>query len=395
MAESGRALEVLVLTNLFPSNVDPTFAPFNRQQLARLGERASVEVLGVMPWRFARRLTRGRNQDVARRETIDGLPVTHPRFVTVPGVPALNAASVAAAVLPELLVRRARGARWDVLLACYAYPDGCAGVLLGQALGLPVVVKCHGSDLNRVPASPALKLQLRALLPRAARVVCVSRKLGERALALGVDPSRLDVVYNGVDRERFAPRDPLAARRRLGLAEDGEWVIGIGHLEPHKGTRDLLAAAERLRVMRPSARVLFLGDGPLAPEVRSAERASGGAVRLVGHVPHAMVPDYLAAADLLCLPSWDEGMPNVVREAHAAGRRVVGTRVGGVPEAVHAPELGCLVPPRDAAALAEALARTLATPSPPPERIVALGLVPSWAESAEALHAVLERAARR
>ena len=387
---------MLVLTNLFPNRADPTFAPFNRQQFARLAEHADVEVLGVVPWRLARRLTIAANGAIPAREVIDGISVEHPRFPTIPGLPALNAALIAGAVAPGLLRRRARGERWDVLLAAYAYPDGCAGVLLGEALGLPVVVKCHGSDLNRVPRARAARLQLEKLLPRAAAVVTVSKKLGARAERLGVSPERLRVVYNGVDRARVFPRDKVACRRALGLPEHREVVLFVGHLEDHKGALDLLAAAELLAARRPKSSVVYVGHGPEDVKIRRvAERPElDGLVRLVGAVSHAEVAEYMGAADVLCLPSWDEGMPNVVREAHASGRPVVATEVGGLPEAVHAPELGRLVPPRSPTQLAEALAAQLEAPSAP-EVIVRLGLVATWDESAAALHAVLEEAAAR
>lgn len=373
-------LSVLVLTNLFPSNVDPGYAPFNRRQLALLGEMADVEVYNVVPWRFARWSAKGESSRVVRSEVIDGLPVLHPRLPAIPGLPSLNAGLYAAAVLPEILRRRRR---YDVILASYAYPDGCAGVLVGRALGRPVVVKCHGSDLNRVPNDRAARIQIQALLPRADRVVAVSRKLAERALELGVSPGRLDVVYNGVDRERFFPQDRAGARRRLGLPADEKLVLFVGHLAEHKGAEDLLEAAA---LLDRSVGVAFAGDGPLRDRIAASDR-----VRALGHLDRDEVAEWLAACDLLCLPSWGEGMPNVVREAHAAGRPVVATAVGGIPEAVHAPELGRLVPPKDPSKLAEALAAQLSAAADP-ARIVSLAEVPTWRESAAALLASLERA---
>jgi glycosyltransferase involved in cell wall biosynthesis len=91
---------------------------------------------------------------------------------------------------------------------------------------------------------------------------------------------------------------------------------------------------------------------------------------------------------LLALPSWNEGTPNVVLEALACGRRVVATRVGGIPDVVESPELGALVPPREPAALAEALIVALRT-SCDEARVVRLSEPQSWAESAARLHSVL------
>jgi glycosyltransferase involved in cell wall biosynthesis len=299
-----------------------------------------------------------------------------------------------AALLP-FLARRLRARRYDVLLASYAYPEGCAGIILGWLLGLPVVVKCHGSDLNRVTDDPLPRIQLRKLLPRARAVVVVSEHLKHRAQSLGVLPERLHVVYNGIDRDHFRPRDRACARRRLHLPLDREIVLYLGHLEEHKGVRDLLEASARLKQIRPNVSVIFVGAGSLGPEVRrkaAADSSASPGIMAFDAVPHAEVPWWLAAADVLCLPSWTEGMPNVVREAHACGRAVVATAVGGVPEAVHSPELGILIPPRHPAALVEALARQLDQAPAAPATFDRLAAVPSWAESAATLYAVLLRA---
>jgi glycosyltransferase involved in cell wall biosynthesis len=279
-----------------------------------------------------------------------------------------------------------------VLLASYGYPDGCAGVVLGGLLGIPVVVKCHGSDLNRVPEDPPARFQIRRLLKRARAVVVVSRNLMDQARALGIPEARLRVVYNGIDRDHFHPADKRAARHHLGLPDDRELVLYLGHLAEHKGVLDLVQAARLLRERHPRAMVLFVGDGPLSGHIRQLGAPGGelaGTILGSSTVPHAEVPSWMAAADVLCLPSWGEGMPNVVREAHACGRPVVATRVGGIPEAIHSAELGGLVPPRDPARLAQALIEHLDTSALAPETITALAQVPSWEDSARELHAVL------
>lgn len=385
-------LRVLVVTTLFPHSGNPRLAPFNRAQFAALASLAELDVLAVVPWRIGEMADRG--PAPVREEIMDAMRVTHPRYPSIPGLPALNAGLMALWLLPEAR-RRHRAKAYDVVLGSYAYPDGCAGSILGRLLGLPTVIKCHGSDLNRVPVlHPTCRVQVRHALKRAAAVVVVTRRLGERAHELGADGRRVHVVPNGLDRERFRPMEREAARRRLALPADRDIVLYLGHLAAHKGVRDLLDAVARLRRARPSAVVVFVGEGPLDAAVREAAARESGAVLSFGAVPHAEVAWWMAAADVFCLPSWDEGMPNTVREAHACGRPVVATAVGGIPEAVAAPQLGMLVPPRDPDALADALARQLAAGSAPPATITDLASVPTWLESAEMLHDVLLRATR-
>ncbi len=387
-------LRVAIITNLFPSNAAPGFAPFNRQQFSSLAKLANVEVYAIVPWRLGKYAAGGSSTDVVAKEWIDGVLVHHPRFVTVRGVPALNAGLIATRLTRKL---RRRRRDFDVILGSYAYPDGCAAVLVGKALGLPVVVKCHGSDLNRVPRERPAKAQLQQLLPKASSVVVVSKKLGDSARALGVPDSKIEVVYNGVDRRRFSARDRAEARRHLKLPESGELVVIVSHLDQHKGTGDMLDAIPALAAARDNVMVAFVGDGPMTSQVcQAAEHAGVGHARVLpaGRVPHEEVPYWMAAANVVCLPSWDEGMPNVVREAHAMGRPVVATNVGGIPEAVHCDVLGRLVPPQSPAALANALAETLAMESVDEAAIIEAGAVPTWPESAGQLLEILERAAR-
>jgi glycosyltransferase involved in cell wall biosynthesis len=110
-----------------------------------------------------------------------------------------------------------------------------------------------------------------------------------------------------------------------------------------------------------------------------------------GARPLAEVPRWMAGCDLLTLPSWNEGTPNVLLEALACGRRVVATNVGGIPDVVTGPLLGALVPARDPAALADVLGREVDTGYDPDE-VARLGARGGWAESAARLEASLRAA---
>ncbi|MBI2392725.1 MAG: glycosyltransferase family 4 protein [Deltaproteobacteria bacterium] len=383
-------MRVLVVTKIFPNAREPSSAPFNRQQLAALARRCEVEVLATIPWLPGARLLPGTSRavqlvDVPARDTIDGLPVEHPRYAYVPKVgDAVASALYAASVLPAL--RRRRG-RFDVLLASWAYPDGAATVDLGRLFDVPVVVKAHGSDLNVLAERPVVRAHLRRTLPRAAAFVAPSRALIDRALALGVAPDRATHVPNGVDASRFHPLDRAQARAALGLRA-GPLVVCVGRLEEGKGSLDLLAALDLLLPAR-GVRAAFVGDGSARAEIE--RRAASGRVIVAGQRPHDEIPRWLAAADVVVLPSWNEGTPNAVLEALACGRRVVATRVGGVPDVIDDEALGLLVPPRDPAALARAIDRALAEPVGA-GAITERARIGSWDDSAAILHRVLARA---
>jgi glycosyltransferase involved in cell wall biosynthesis len=169
-------------------------------------------------------------------------------------------------------------------------------------------------------------------------------------------------VPTGIDLERFKPRDKAAARRQLRLADRPTLGI-LATLRDWKGHDYLLEAYAMLRKDFPEWRLLIIGDGPWRPRLdeRMQALALGDSVTFVGN--QADAPAWLNALDLFALPSFgDEGVPQAIMQAMACGLAVVSTPVGGIPEAVSRDETGLLVPPRDAAALASALARLMSDP---------------------------------
>jgi len=394
-AAPARALRVLVVTTLFPNAARPGWAPFNRQQLAAFARLPGVEVVDVLatlPWfpaidRLAPASSAAGLGGVPRHETIAGLSVRHPRVLYLPRIGHGVAAGLFAASLRRE-VERYRG-RVDVVLAAWAHPDGCAAVALGERLGVPVVVKAHGSDVNVGATQRGPARVLRRMLPRASRVVTVSAALAEHVVALGVDRSRIDVVRNGVDGALFRPRARSAARRALGW-DDGPIVLCPGRVERAKGVFDLLDAFAC--GAPPDARLVYVGDGAALADLGHAVASRGldRRVLLVGAQPLERMPAYLAACDVVVVPSWAEGLPNTILEAQACGRPVVATDVGGVREALDRPELGIVVPARAPAALGSALRAALARPWDATR--IAASARRTWCESAEELRASLARA---
>jgi teichuronic acid biosynthesis glycosyltransferase TuaC len=383
-------LRVLAITKIFPNAAEPLSAPFNRQQFAALAKRCDLEVMATIPWfpgagLVAKWSSAGKLAAVPRRDRIADISVSHPRTLFVPRLAhgawgPLYAASIAP------VMRQYRG-KVDVVLGSWAYPDGFAAVIAARLLGVPCVVKLHGSDIN-VMAKLATPRRLTAwALSRAARVVAVSRALADEVAALGVPRDQIVVVMNGVDAELFRPRDRAAARKELGLPS-GPLALYVGNLKEEKGVLDLAQAWPLVVRDLPDATLAIVGGGPLRPAL---EAALPPRAKLHGPQPLAAIPTWIAACDVLVLPSHVEGTPNVVLEALACGRRVVASAVGGVPDVITSPTLGTLVPPRTPEAFAAALTEALRTPYAA-EEVAALGARGGWEASAAALHAVLAAA---
>lgn len=184
--------------------------------------------------------------------------------------------------------------------------------------------------------------------------LCVSeqeRVVGERAHCLG---RRAVVVPNGVDTTQFVPRDRAAARAELGLDGQAPLVVVVGRLARQKGQDVLLSAWPRIRAAVPDARLLLVGDGPDRAALEATVAGDESVVMVGRQDPRA----YVAAADVVVLPSRWEGMPLVLLEAMSAGRSVVSTDVAGAREALG--EVDAIVPVEDTDALATAVIHRLA-----------------------------------
>jgi glycosyltransferase involved in cell wall biosynthesis len=377
------AMKILVLTNLFPTPWDPLRGAFNRQQFERLGQRHDVDVLVAVD--FRERF--GRTPATVH---VPHVRTDHFTFVYPPAIGRFLHGLCWLLCLLGQRGRKLRAARYDCILVSWAYPDGVAAGWLARRLGIPYVLKVHGSDLN-VQAEHALRRpQIRAALRGADAVISVSHALADKAIVLGADPSRVHVLYNGVNHALFMPGLRSEARARLELPATTPLLLYVGNLKASKGCLDLLEAFPTLLAVHPRARLIYVGNGPDRDAIRARIVALGceGQVELVGATAHDALGDWFRAADLLCLPSHNEGVPNVVLEAMACGTPVVATRVGGIPEVV--PEhAGMLVPPHDRVALSKALIEA-SNRSWDPHRIALHAASFRWEDNVDRLQRILQ-----
>ena len=241
-------MRVLAITKIFPNSLEPLSSPFNAQQFTELATMCDLTVLEAIPYFPAASLTgtpprAAKLAALPRRETVCGIDTIYMRQLYVPrvGLPAALPLYVA-----SLLPYRKLAARFDLIFATWAYPDGCAAVVFAGLLGKPCVVKVHGSDVNVVAKRRGVRSMMTRVLPRADAMVTVSAPLGEELAAMGIARERIFLVKNGVDEQLFAPRDRDAARAELGLPLGRPIIAFVGRLEPQKGVGDLLDAFEKI-----------------------------------------------------------------------------------------------------------------------------------------------------
>ena len=243
---------------------------------------------------------------------------------------------------------------------------------MSRLLRLPLVLEFNSSELWKgrfwggLHLTRAAALVERINLRAAERVVVVSDVLRRQLVAAGVAPTRLVLNPNGVDPAQFRPeRDGTAVRRRLGL--DSSIVVGFsGTFGLWHGIQILADVLARVAQARPQVHWLLIGDGPLRRLVDDAvvQHGLGERVSLPGLVPHAEMPAYLAACDILVSPHGRQadggeffGSPTKLFEYMAAGRPIVASAVGQIAEALVDEQSALLVPPDDPDALCTAIVR--------------------------------------
>lgn len=190
--------------------------------------------------------------------------------------------------------------------------------------------------------------------------VCVSQGVLKFSRDVGgLDPARLIVIPNGIDSKLF---DGVAglARAEIDVPEDAHLALFVGRLDPQKGLTALLGAAQQVIDRRPNWHLALAGDGPSRDWVLAQTKKFEKRVHWLGRRDD--VPALLKSADVLVLPSLWEGMPNVVLEAMAASRPVIGTMVEGIEDLVVPGKTGWLVPPGDEAALTQAFLEAADSP---------------------------------
>jgi len=251
--------------------------------------------------------------------------------------------------LPRLLALYGRH-RFDLIHCHSAYPQAFVARSLKRWLGVPLVVRPHGTDVidgELIRRHPILDARLRKTLPAADAVIAQGRFLERIARSLGAPPDRTCVIHNGVDVAAYRARSPSVPSR--------PYFLTMSNLRHRKGVDVLLRAYAQLD--NPWADLVIAGSGSQEAELRrlAEQLGLGQRVRFIGQVFGAEKRGWFRDAVCYVCPSRREPFANVILEALAAELPVVATSVGGNLEMVEHEGNGLLVPPDNVPDLAQAL----------------------------------------
>jgi phosphatidylinositol alpha-1,6-mannosyltransferase len=268
----------------------------------------------------------------------------------------------------RLALRLKMAARSATTIHCgRALPEGVAAWLRRRSGGPRYACWAHGEDIATALTSRELTFLMRRVYAGAAVVFANSLNTRRMLRELGIAEDRLEIVYPGVDTQRFRP-DIDASEIRQRIAPRGETVLlSVGRLQTRKGHDLMIQAVRRLtsRHHRP-LRYVIVGDGPERARLEALVDQCGVReyVNFSGEVPAQQLPQYYAACDVFVLPNRVEqadveGFGIVFLEAAASGKPAVGGRSGGVPEAVADGVSGLLVSGTDVEELAATIGQLM------------------------------------
>lgn len=352
-------MKILIISKIFPNSLEPHFGTFVIDETKALSKIHEVEVVAPVPWFPAVKGFKSwyKYSQIPAHESIENISVHHPAYLVTPKIGRMFYGYFLRQGLKKTIARIRSTFKFDLILAHYAYPEGLAAAYFSKKYHCPLVLKIHGSDINVDANYWGRRIGIKKALHAAEVIFPVSEALKEKIAALGIPSAKLLRLYNAVDAG-FTVQDQKHCRQQLNLPMDKKFILFIGNLIPIKGIPNLIEAFHRhILPAHPDVDLLLIGAGPLkaALQEKIENLHLGDRIKLIGARPHAEIPIWMNACDLLCLPSYNEGFPVSLIEARACGLPFVASRVGGIPELVSSTDSDLLVPPGDIDALGKAL----------------------------------------
>jgi glycosyltransferase involved in cell wall biosynthesis len=337
---SNKKSSLVIITNLFPLPWEPNRATFNRQQFEQLDtefEKSILVPVAFTEW-FAHR------KKIKQTEKL--------RYVPYFYLPKIGRRFYSLFMFLSILLHSGWwliNKKPKIILASWAFPEAVAASWLSKLFKCRFFFKVHGSDINLHGKIPARAKQIVSAANRAQGILSVSKALANELVKMGVNHEKIQVIYNGVNHEKFGLDYPAKNQNR--------YILYIGNLKRDKGVMELIEGFNQIKDRHRDLHLVYAGSGAMHDNLvnYSNEHHISEKVTFLGNVDHSDLPAWLSNASALCLPSYNEGVPNVVLESMAAGTPVLATNVGGIPEVVDESICGKLIPPRNANAVASGL----------------------------------------
>jgi len=350
-------MKVLVITNLYPNKTEPNRGIFIKHQITALSKLCDVKVIAPIPFYkdLSEHIDKHSDHSEVLLDVLDGVEVLYPKYFYTPKIMRSLYGFFLLFSLYPLCKRLEETYKPDVYLNFWMYPDGFSTALLAKIFKKKFILSARGCDLNHF-SQYYFRGKMISYASRNANLnLVLTGKMRSILRGFGVSDEKIVNVFNGIKTDLFFSTDRKKAREKLALEQDIPIILFIGRFSEEKGVENLISAFDK--ITDDSANLLLIGDGPLKAKIEKQVYALKltKKVKFIGELKQSELPDWINAANLLCLPSKREGWPNIVMESLACGVPVVASNVGAIPEIITSEEYGYLAEPNNAEDLAEKL----------------------------------------
>ena len=334
---------ILFFTNLHPLPWQPARATYNFEEIRHLKAHAEVKVLMPVPW-----FTYFKQVVINGHRSPEGFCLFP--FFYIPKVltslhPLFLLLSLIICVKPLVWL-----AKSENVIASWAYAEAVVAALGKTVFKYKLIIECLGSDVNALMQQPLHKKQMRWAFKKSTAVTTKSKALA-KVVKKHVPEIKPHVIYNGVDFDVFTLRETTP------FSSETQRLLFVGSLIPTKGVFELIEGFEKAMLNGQMMTLRIAGEGGSKDALQKLISAKSleHAVTLLGAIPHQSLVDELHNSDALILPSYREGVPNVIMEALATGTPVIATDVGGIAEVLTPDVGGILIEAQSADAVAKAI----------------------------------------
>ncbi len=336
--------KLTIITNLYPLPWELNRATFNKQQFDQLDDSFDIAILipvAFMVWLKHRK-------DIKQS--------TKKRYVPYFYLPKFGRRFYSIFLFLSILLhsgfwlkKRAN----DILFASWAFPEAVATKWLSQLFNCQFFFKVHGTDINIHGKIPEKAKQILSASEHASGIVSVSEALKDEMIEMGIDGKKVQVIYNGVNHQLFGTIEQQTQQE--------DYILFVGNLKREKGVFELINGFAAIQQKVTNIRLKIAGPGGLKGQLeRETKQLSiSDKVDFLGAVNHQDISLLMKNATLIALPSYNEGVPNVLLEAMACGKPVLATKVGGIPEVVKTGVCGILIAPKSEQQVAIGLTKVL------------------------------------
>lgn len=333
---------LLIISNLYPLPWEPNRATFNKQQFNLLKEKMNVHILVPVAWpEYFKNLN-----NLTKSESVTYFP-----YFYTPKFGRQHYSKMMEWSLMTFTRNAIKEFKPDAILSSWAFPEGVAGEKIARKMNIPFFLKVHGTDINGHGQIPSRAKQITQAANKSNGIIAVSQALKNTMIEMGIEKDKINVIYNGVNKEKFN-YDRNVKRDKT--------ILFVGNLKKEKGVMELMESFYNLS-LEEEIKLQIAGNGPMLNEMKKYAKSHliDKKVEFLGTVDHEKLPTLMKKAHCLALPSYSEGVPNVVLEAMSCGTPVVSTMVGGIPEVVKTGTTGYLVNPQSSKELTGGLKLTV------------------------------------